>query len=395
MLRLSLIEIDGDGELWFGDNVPKNLWIGFSLQASFAGWLGFVEDIDELLFDPSAGVTNGVNNASPVRIVAVPGALDQLRIGNSLRDLLGVRFGSGVDDLERDELGNAFAIADDGFGELVHNKAESVFENLTLFASASNCFVAGGTVGEDQDGVVGAGVAIDGDAIEGMLEGAFEGSFQTGFGDVGISGDVTKHGRHIGIDHARSFGTSADADALLPNLKRDCEFLLVSIARDDGAGDVVSIFGSEISKQLFVVRIDSVHREGEANDPSGTHCNLPLFNLEKLGDAFGHRFCIGDANRTRAGIGIATVGDDGAGMDCFEVVLSDLKRSGLHLILREGSPGNARKLGIDQPQIEAIGFGVFDPTGHGTSEEAARGTYAAFDSSIGLIHLGRRRLAAA
>ena len=31
MLRLSLIEIDGDGEFGFGDNVPKNLGIGFPL----------------------------------------------------------------------------------------------------------------------------------------------------------------------------------------------------------------------------------------------------------------------------------------------------------------------------------------------------------------------------
>ena len=44
-------------------------------------------------------------------------------------------------------------------------------------------------------------------------------------------------------------------------------------------------------------------------------------------------------------------------------------------------------LRVDKPQIQPVGFWVFDTTGNGASEKTLRGACAAFDSGIRLIHL--------
>ena len=167
----------------------------------------------------------------------------------------------------------------------------------------------------------------------------------------------------------------------------------MSVAGDDCARDLTSVFGSQTPNQLFVVRVDPGHGERKANHAGRANGNFPLFDSEELGGALRHCFGVGDSHWAGASVSIPTVGDDGTGLGCFEIGLGDLEGRCFDSILGEGSFGNTRQLGIDEGQIEAVGFGGFDAAGDGASEEAARGAYAAFDSSIRLIHLGMGRLA--
>ena len=102
---------------------------------------------------------------------------------------------------------------------LVHDKAESVFKNLAFLTATSDGLVPCGAICQDQDGVISAGVSVDCDAIEGMLESALECSLKAGFGDAGIGSDVAEHCRHVGVDHPGSFSAAADADPVFADLE--------------------------------------------------------------------------------------------------------------------------------------------------------------------------------
>ena len=73
--------------------------------------------------------------------------------------------GAGVADADFDELGHAFAIADDHLGEFEHDLVQSAAEQLGLGRVLANRRHVGLAVAHHDDGVVRAGVAVDGDAV--------------------------------------------------------------------------------------------------------------------------------------------------------------------------------------------------------------------------------------
>ena len=72
MICVPNTKINSDLERWFADDVSKNLGICLGLQATLTGDLGFVININELLANAGAGITNGMNDAAPVRVFAIP-----------------------------------------------------------------------------------------------------------------------------------------------------------------------------------------------------------------------------------------------------------------------------------------------------------------------------------
>jgi hypothetical protein len=71
------VEVDGDGELRLFDDL---LHLGdgrFRGEAAFAGQQAAEEDVDELLTNPRAGITDGVDDAAPVRVATMEAALHE------------------------------------------------------------------------------------------------------------------------------------------------------------------------------------------------------------------------------------------------------------------------------------------------------------------------------
>lgn len=130
------------------------------------------------------GVADGAEDAAPVGVFAVQGGLDERGARDAGGDGVGVRGGWGGADVDLDELGGAFAVADDEVGELLAEVGEDAGEGYVVGVEGvvggwgwrgGGVVVggvvcgrrrAGGAVGEDGEGVVGGGVAVDGDAVE-------------------------------------------------------------------------------------------------------------------------------------------------------------------------------------------------------------------------------------
>lgn len=72
MLGRAEVEVDGDFKLRFADDGPQDFRVGFALESALAGRFRFVEDVDQFLPDTRAGIAHGMNDASPVWVLAIP-----------------------------------------------------------------------------------------------------------------------------------------------------------------------------------------------------------------------------------------------------------------------------------------------------------------------------------
>lgn len=73
----SEVEVDGDREFLFVGDGAKFVEVGLGDEAAFTGWFSVVGNVDEFLADAGAGIADGVDDASPVRVASVPGGFDE------------------------------------------------------------------------------------------------------------------------------------------------------------------------------------------------------------------------------------------------------------------------------------------------------------------------------
>ena len=141
-------------------------------------------------------------------------------------------------------MGDAFAVADDLVGERSADLRESSGEGCVVGADDG----LGGTGGEKENGVVGGGVAVDGDAVEADFDGAVEVVLKQGGLDGGVGEDVDEHGgvRHeLGMDHAGALAEGGDTDFMLAVGTVDFEAseggLFNGVGGEDGGGDIEEV----------------------------------------------------------------------------------------------------------------------------------------------------------
>src|SRR5690606_2763179 len=109
------------------------------------------------------------------------------------------------------ELGRPFAVADNRLGQLEHDLVHRP-RQLGVFGTGQivdlvHLRLAGG----NQDaGIVGAGVAIDGNAVERQVGSLTQHMLQYRLGYPGVGGHIAQHGRHVRADHAGTLGDSGN-----------------------------------------------------------------------------------------------------------------------------------------------------------------------------------------
>ena len=348
VISLSESKVDGDFELRFADNVTKDFGIGLALQTAFAGDFALVINVDEFFSDTGSGVADRVNDTPPIGVFAIPRRFDERGICDGSGGLLGIRGIASTFNFEGDELGDALAISHDGFGKSVHDEGEGVGKVLAVFAPAPDFFVSGCAVGEQDDGVIGRGIAVDRDTIESILDSSLNRFFEAAFTNVGIGRDVAKHRRHVGVNHAGSFSAAADTNALTLELERDGEFLFVSVTGDDGASDVVTLLRGEIVDELLILWFDPHHGHGKSDDARGADCDFPLSQVEKASRVFGHVLGVLHSGWASAGVGVTAISDNRPDPSGAEVALADADWGGFDPVLGEHSSTEAFVFGIDE-----------------------------------------------
>lgn len=169
------------------------------------------------------GVANGTQDAAPVGVLAVQGGLDERGARDGAGDGTGVGFSGRVAHADGDELRRALAVPHHEVRERLREGGQDAGHGEVVFGERGGddgCRErggGGGAVGENGDCVVRRAVAVDGDAVEGFVDGAGEQRVQ----GLGADGRVRAHDAqqrgHVRVDHACSLGHAGQSvlDALV------------------------------------------------------------------------------------------------------------------------------------------------------------------------------------
>lgn len=114
-------------------------------------------------------------------------------------------------DADADEFGGAFAVTDDELRELLRERRDDFCDGFAVFRGQRCDGVAAcGAVGQESEGVIGGGVAIDADGVEGAIHGVFEEGSKGCGGDGSVCEEHAEESGHVGVDHAGAFGHACE-----------------------------------------------------------------------------------------------------------------------------------------------------------------------------------------
>lgn len=285
-----------------------------------------------------------------------------------------VLVGGGVGDADGDELGCALAVADDQLGQVDGEVGQCLLEGGEVGGrGAVDGLAAGGTVGEDGDGVVGRGVAVDGDAVERLGDGGRERSLQRARGDGGVGADDAEQGGHVGVDHAGALGHAGDVVLFLAAGEGEGlgEQLGECVRGADGFGSAQPVFMclSEVAVDGWDLGDDLLDGQSLADDASA-HDNasamaivltIAVFDKGLVGLP-AHQLGILDTAFPCHGIGAAAVDDDRPDtlpLTALQEVPAHCDRRGLELVGGEDGSSGARRIGRNEGEVVKARVGGF------------------------------------
>jgi hypothetical protein len=320
----TLAEVDRDSVFACGHNLMGCGFVIFG-GANAVGEYRQISDAygDCCRIEGDSSAPGGGKQAAPVGICRGPGGLAKGRGGDGLGDDFRVRVGLRAGNVERDDVRNAFAVIDDGVGQLVTDALQRSLECGDMNVLRGHFALA---AGEQQHGVVGGHIAIDGDAVEAGIDRSVQHRLQVcGFGgEVGEEIDEHRGMRHeLGADHARALCTAEDI--YLFAAERDClvgDFQL-RIGGEDRGGKGFGVFDVVAQRSFRCGNRgeEFFHRQRHADDAGRRGNHLIEDTAEPVCD-FDAAFARGlDARFAGGAVGIACVDEYGGdfAVGCFQM----------------------------------------------------------------------------
>ena len=160
-----------------------------------------------------AGIADGHQQPAEIGIGGKEGGFHQWRVGNGACHPQRFVFAGRGFDLHRDELGGAFAVARDGLRQGCRHFDQGCFQHcpgrITFAVDHRRTRLTGG---QQYEGIIGRGIAIDRDAIKGMIRHPSHHALQCRLRQGSVGGEIGQHGGHVRLQHAHTLGDAADAD---------------------------------------------------------------------------------------------------------------------------------------------------------------------------------------
>ena len=311
-----------------------------------------------------------------------------------------------------DEAGDTLAVKHNFFGQLQGRVIEGRLENGELSRTRRQGAIAGPPVGQEEDGVVGAHVAVHGDAIKTFCDRLIQRGLQRFWIEGGVGGQEAEHGgverpqgrplaggTHARLNHARAFADAAQARNFVAELEFDGDFLGPRVARHNRLGSVMSVVGRGLEQAggLENSLLDVGHGQGDADAARGSDQNITGGNFMRRGrqgggGVFGHGFGIAKALPAGAGVGVAGIDHHGARAPALDLRRAPLDRRGANLVGGKRTGHRGGRIGNDQGQIAFLAFvrafagaESFDVAKDPGSLKALRGGHGTFNRFKGDI----------
>jgi len=337
------MELDGDGELGLRDVGVSGLLVELKGASTVAADGQSAEvDVDAIGVDLRAGVADGGHEPPPVGVVSGPGGFDQRRVGDGLGDPQRVRVRGRAFDVQFHNMSDAFAVGNDLTGERGADLGERCGE-LRMGWTDDDAARSGG---QQQHGVVGGGVSIDGDAVEADLNGLAQVGIEDRWLDLGVGENVDQHGgvgNELRVNHAGAFAKAGDADFIAIDVEAGEGGLLDGIGGENGLCDFKEAIefrtqrcgeGGQGGDELF-------SRERDADDARGRRKDLLGRAVKEFGDGIARGVGGGQAGGAGGAVGVSGVDGDGADLAAgsAQVFFIDDEGRGSDAVGREGGGG--------------------------------------------------------
>ena len=337
-------------------------------------------DRDPLLDDVDTGTANRPHDPAPVRLTRAIGRLDQGRVGDRRRHLPGRRVGTGAANADFDHPVRSLGVGDQGDRQTAQQTFECVGEPLKVLRRGR--LDTGGAVGENQDAVVRARVAVDRDAVERRLDGSAQRLIERRRRDRGIGRDEGQGGRHVRRHHAGALGDAADRHFAAPEFHRLGLDLGPRIGGQDRFRRPLAAVRTQFGGRLVDAGQHLGHRQGNADDARRRDEDVLGIDLERRPGTRGHGPCIRQARFTGAGVRVAAVGHDRPRPAARRHLAAVEDGRGLHLVAREHARHGRRLRGRrgDDREIQLLRLQAAVDAG---GDEAPRGGHAAAHGNTG------------
>ena len=245
-----------------------------------------------------------LGDPAPVRVVPEQRGLDQWRVGDRAGGQLGLLGAGGLGDPGAPDPGRALAVGDDLDRELEQHRVEQALRQRQ----------AGLAARLQQNHVVGAHLAVDGDP----LEGAVDGLAQRGFGAVGavedgVGLDEAEHRRVAGLDHPRALRLGGEGYAVAAHGAA----LGPAVGGHDRLRELGAAVGTDHGGGAADAVEDPVHRQCLADFPGRRDRDRRGVEVEFLGGDPLDRDRVPHPLLAGGGVGVA--GLDRGGADRAEV----------------------------------------------------------------------------
>ena len=322
-----------------------------------------------------AGIAGSSHDAAPVGVAAEHGSLEQHGAGDGLGDQAGVMLGGQAVSLDLDQVSGALAVGSDAAGDVDADMLDQAGKRSLVFLGLD--LNAGGAVGQQEDGVVGGGVAVDGAHVEALVDRRGEHLLQVGSVSLGVGGDVNQHGGHVGVDHTGALGHRADTDGTGGQLQLIGGFLLLGVGGHDGPGSVRALFGGHVGDDAAHAVEHLLDRKSLADHAGGADENLILAQAQQLFRLGLDSLGILDALLAGGGVGVAAVDDDGAGLALLEDLSVEDDGRCAELVRGEAGRAGGGILGIENGHVRLFGLAALDAGINCAGGIALRGGHAA------------------
>ena len=283
---------------------------------------------------------------------------------------------AGHDALQ--QLGSAFAVTGQFTAELLGHLGQSCNKGV-IVSGAGLDLGAGQAAGQQQHGVVGGGVAVHRDLVEGGGHHAGQGSLQHSGLDLGVGGDEEQHGGHVGVDHAGALGNGAHAAGLAAHGEFDGHLFRMGVGGHNGGGSVVaaSLGGGQLGGGLRDALGERLNAHGLADDAGGGGQHVVGADAQLLGDDLAG--LLGQLNAVGgAGISVAAVDHDSLGVAVLEMLAIHRDGRTVDLVGGVAAGTGAADVRLDKCQIQ-LGMVMPDAAMHTGGGETGGCTDAAGD----------------
>ena len=261
-------------------------------------------------------------------------------MGNSEGDIQALLLAATAVDLHGDKLAGALAIPHQalrqGQADLLQGIAQGEAQRRV---TVHDHRVAGGSCCHQHTGIIGGGITVHGNPVEGGFHRRAQQLLQQRRGHRHIRGDIGQHGRHVRTYHARALGYAGNG--VFPVLHPEAQGAALGpgVRGHDARSGVRPALGVQRGKRRGDRRVDRSHRQRLADNAGGEWQHLPWADRDERSYRRGAVFGRHQTGFTGTGIGIARVDQQVARLRLAETQVLPGHRN------RRGAKGIAGKHG--------------------------------------------------